>query len=201
MRKVVCYAKRLKLIKHMKIKLLTITIFCILFSCEKREQKKDTKENVSNTKVSTDDPKLEELKTEASRLRAGGSIESVELIDRKATIAYVSNFNDYKEINPQSSLTESELKAYWESGDAIEKALVDGSVRIMRKLDFIDEVNIILPYEGEMYKISVNKSELEKFIGTDFKSITDNWDKTFSDPYVYNKKGRKAFFKKFGVVK
>jgi len=185
----------------MKIKLLTITIFCILFSCEKREQKKDTKENVSNTKVSTNDPKLEELKTEASRLRAGGSIESVELIDRKATIAYVSNFNDYKEINPQSSLTESELKAYWESGDAIEKALVDGSVRIMRKLDFIDEVNIILPYEGETYKISVNKSELEKFIGTDFKSITDNWDKTFSDPYVYNKKGRKAFFKKFGVVK
>lgn len=113
----------------------------------------------------------------------------------------MSNFNDYKEINPQSSLTESELKAYWESGDAIEKALVDGSVRIMRKLNFIDEVNIILTYEGETYKISVNKSELEKFIGTDFKSITDNWDKTFSDPYVYNKKGRKAFFKKFGVVK
>lgn len=185
----------------MKIKLLTITIFCILFSCEKREQKKDTKEKVSNAKVSTNVPKLEELKTEASRLRAGGSIESVELIDRKAIIAYVSNFTDYKEINPQSSLTESELKAYWESGDAIEKALVDGSVRIMRKLDFIDEVNIILPYEGETYKISVNKSELEKFIGTDFKSITDNWDKTFSDPYVYNKKGRTAFFKKFGVVK
>ncbi len=185
----------------MKIKLLTITtIFCILFSCGKAEHKKDTVGNVSNIKISTN-IKLEELKTEASRLRAGGSIKSVELIDRKAKIAYVSNFTDYKEINPQSSLTESEFKAYWESGDAIEKALIDDSVRIMRKLDFIDEVNIILPYEEEIYKISVNKSELEKFIGTDFKSITDNWDKTFSNPYVYNKKGREAFFKEFGVVK
>lgn len=185
----------------MKIKLLTIAIFCILFSCGKGEQKKDIKRNVSDTKVSTNDPKLEELKTEASRLRAGGSIKSVELIDRKATITYVSNFTDYKEINPQSSLTESELKAYWESGDAIEKALIDGSVRIMRKLDFIDEVNIILPYGEETHEISVNKSELEKFIGTDFKSITNNWDKTFSDTYVYNKKGREAFFKKFGIIK
>ena len=33
-------------------------------------------------------------------------------------------FTDYKEINPQSSLTESELKAYQESGDAIEKHLL-----------------------------------------------------------------------------
>lgn len=185
----------------MKIKVLTVAISFILFSCGKGEQKKDIKENVYNTKVSAKYPKLEELKLEASRLRAGGSIKSIELIDGKATIAYVSNFTDYKEINPQSSLTESELKAYWESGDAIEKALIDGSVRIMRKLDFIDEVNIILPYEEETYKISVKKSELEKFIGTDFRSIRDNWNKKFSDPYVYDKKGREAFFKKFGLVK
>ncbi|MBV6881948.1 hypothetical protein NG800_019120 [Epilithonimonas ginsengisoli] len=185
----------------MKIKLLSIAILCILFSCGKVEQKKDIRENVSNTKVLTNERNLEELKTEASRLRAGGSIKSVKLIDRKAIIDYVSNFTDYKEINPQSSLTESELKAYWQSGDAIEKALIDGSVRIMRKLDFIDEVNIILPFEEKMYKISVNKSELEKFIGIDFKSITGNWDKTFSNPYVYDKKGREIFFKKFGVVK
>jgi hypothetical protein len=186
----------------MKIKLLTITaISCILFSCGKEENKKDIKGNVYNTKVVTIDTKLKELKTEASRLRAGGSIKSVELIDRRATINYVSDFKDYKEINPQSSLTESELKAYWESGDAIKKALIDGSVRIMKKLSFIDEVDINLPYEEKNYKISVKKSELEKFIGTDFKSIMDNWDKTFYDPYVYNKKGREAFFKKFGIVK
>ncbi|QIH34546.1 hypothetical protein [Sphingobacterium sp. DR205] len=186
----------------MNIKISTvIAISCILLSCGNGEQKKEIKENVSNTKTATNDPKLEELKTEASRLRAGGSIKSVELIDKKATITYVSNFTEYKEINPQSSLTESELKAYWDSGDAIEKALIDGSVRIMRKLDFVDQVNINLPYEEEIYEISVNKAELEKFIGTDFKSITDNWDKRFSDPYVYNKKGREAFFKKFGVIK
>jgi hypothetical protein len=67
----------------MKFKLLTISaIFFILFSCGNGEQKRDIKENTSNAKASTDDIKLEELKTEASRLRGGGSIKTVELIDR-----------------------------------------------------------------------------------------------------------------------
>lgn len=110
----------------------------------------------------------------------------------------MSNFAEYKTINPQSSLSESELKAYWESGDAIEKALIDGSVKLMRKLEFVNEVNIVLPYESNVYEISVNKLELEKFIGKDFKIISENWSKTFSNSYIYNAKGRQAFFEKFG---
>ena len=49
-----------------------------------------------------------------------------------------------------------------------------------------------------LYSISVEKSELEKFIGTDFASIVDGWSDKFSDPYVYNDIGREKFFKRFG---
>ena len=86
----------------------------------------------------------------------------------------------------------------WRSGDAIEKALVDGSVRIMKKLDYIDTVSIDLPYKGTTYIISVNKTDLEKFVGTDFPTIQNKWDETFSNPYVYDENGRKSFFDKFG---
>ncbi len=134
-------------------------------------------------------------------MRAGGSIKTVELVGEKATITYVANYTEYKGINPQSSLTEEQLKAYWETGDAIHKALIDGSVRIMRKLDFVNEVDIILPYQNNVYEISLNKPELEKFIGSDFETIVNNWEKTFYDPYVYTKEGRKAFFEKFGTEK
>ncbi|MCW3162518.1 hypothetical protein [Chryseobacterium oryctis] len=186
----------------MKLKLLIlIVISFVLFSCGNKENKTNLKEDVSSEKLLTNNTKLEELKIEASRLRAGGSIKTVELIDEKATIKYVSNFKEYKELNPQSSLTESELKAYWESGDAIKKTLIDGSVRIMRKLPFVNEVNTILPYDKKVYEISIRKSELEKFIGKDFKSILENWDKSFSEPYVYSKKGRQEFFEKFGHIK
>ncbi|MEG0915397.1 MAG: hypothetical protein RSF68_00120 [Myroides sp.] len=186
----------------MKFKLLTITIFSVaLFSCGNSEGTKINYESEPSNKTLTTDTKLEDLKTEASRLRAGGSVKTVELIGEKATITYVANYKEYKKLNPQSSLTEEQLQGYWETGDAIHKALIDGSVRIMRKLDFVNEVNIILPYQNNVYEISVNKPELEKFIGSDFETIINNWEKTFYDPYVYSKEGRKAFFEKFGTEK
>ncbi len=186
----------------MKLKLLTITILSTtLFSCANKDETKINNESETVNEALATDTKLEDLKTEASRLRAGGSIKTVELVGEKATITYVANYTEYKQINPHSSLTEEQLKAYWETGDAIHKTLIDGSVRIMRKLDFVSEVNIILPYQNNVYEISVNKPELEKFIGSDFETIVNNWEKTFYDSYVYNKEGRKAFFQKFGVKK
>ncbi|WP_084085115.1 hypothetical protein [Chryseobacterium sp. YR221] len=67
----------------------------------------------------------------------------------------------------------------------------------MKNLDFINEVQITLPFQNKVYAIDVKKTELEKFIGRDFPQIRNNWTKNFIDPYVYDKKGRKEFFNKF----
>lgn len=155
--------------------------------------------NQTNESKTDQTEKLSKLKIEASRLRAGGSVKTVELEGKSARIIYVKNYKEYKELNPQSGLTKSDLEEYWESGDAIEKALVDGSVRIMKKLDYIDTISIILPYKRATYTVSVNKTELEKFVGVDFSTIQNKWDETFSNPYVYDDNGRKSFFDKFGT--
>ena len=120
------------------------------------------------------------------------------LLNKVLQREYVKDYNEYKELNPQSSLTKSDLESYWESGDAIEKALVDGSVRLLRKMDFLEQTNITLPYKGTTYSISVNKAELEKFIGADLAQIVANWDELFSNPHVYTDDGRRKFFNKFG---
>ncbi|WP_190277440.1 hypothetical protein [Adhaeribacter rhizoryzae] len=52
----------------------------------------------------------------------------------------------------------------------------------MRKLDFINEVDIKLPNKGEKYSISVNKSSLEEFTGVGFDEIINDWDNKFSNP-------------------
>ena len=83
----------------------------------------------------------------------------------------------------------------------MEKALVDGSVRLMKKLDFLNQVEIILPSKGKKYSVNVKKSELEKFIGSDFNTIKNNWDEKFSNPFVYNDNGRQKFFSEFGKKK
>ena len=183
----------------MKFTSLTLIVFSfVFFNCENLQKKPKSESENSTEKVLTSDAKNNELKIEASRLRAGGSIKKIELNGDKANITYVSNFEEYKKLNPQSSLTEDDLNVYWESGDAIEKALIDGSVKIMKKLNFVNEVRIELPYKENIYNISVSKTELEKFTGKDFETITSNWNELFSNPYVYNKKGRDTFFAKFG---
>lgn len=172
----------------------------MIFSCGNPK----TEKTETNTEITTPKPEtsnLEKLEVESSRLRAGGSIKKVELENGKATIEYVKDYNEYKKLNPQSGLTESDLENYWSSGDAIEKALVDGSVKLMKKLDFLDQVEIILPNKGTINSINIKKSELEKFIGTDFNTIKNNWDEKFSNPYVYNDNGRQKLFSKFGKTK
>jgi hypothetical protein len=179
-----------------KILLSMLIIANIVSSCKETQNEVKNENTVENSK----DPNLEKLENEASSLRAGGSIKSIELNKDVAKICYVKDYSEYKKINPDSGLSEDDLKSYWESGDAIQKALVDGSVKIMKKLDYVNEVEIILPYQGKTYSIIVSKNKLEKFIGSDFKSIINDWDNKFSNPYVYNDNGRDKFFNEFGKV-
>ena len=179
----------------------SLGIVFIISSCDnsestKQEQTKGKNQNIEDVKTGP----INQLKIEASRLRAGSFVKDVLLDGKKAIIVYVKDYNEYKEKNPQSIITESEFSSYWESGNAIEKALIDGSVRIMKKLEFVQEVQIILPFKDKKYSINVSKIELEKFVGTDFNSMKENWDKTFSNPYVYEKDGREKFFERFGTV-
>ena len=183
--------------------LIALSLF--LIACGTSESPKESENNkpqIENdlSENTPADERLKKLKVEASRLRAGGSIKSVELDNGMVSIEYVKNYEEYKKLQPKSSLTQRELEAYWESGNAIKKALVGGSVRLMRKLDFVNRVKITLPYKRVHYSIDVSKVELEKFLQTDFKSVVDNWDAIFSDPYVYDKKGLRTFFREFGKI-
>lgn len=182
----------------MKNSILSLLALSCIFSCGKEEKNLENSPEIIKETALNKDFKIETLETEASRLRGGNSIKSVEFKDGKVTINYVANYEEYKKLNPNSSLSESELKAYWETGDSIEKSLIDGSVRIMKKLDFVNCVNIILPFGKNIYEVSINKSNLEKFIGKDFKFIKENWNEAFLNPYVYDKNGRQIFFRKFG---
>lgn len=141
------------------------------------------------------------LKRSTSSLKGSGSIKEVALKGDKAAIYYVKNYEEYKRINPQSSVSESLLDSYWDTGDAVKKSLIDGSVRLMRKNDFLNEVSINIPRKGKEYSITVNKKDLEQFLGTDFESVKKNWNELFSNPYVYTKEGREKFFNRFGKIK
>lgn len=187
------------------IQLLVLIALVILSACKsENSSKQDEKVNKVNKTVTTEKKEKtneEILELEASRLRAGGSVKSAILNGDKAVINYVKDYQEYKSINPQSRVTEEDLKSYWSTGKAIKKALVDGSVKLMKKIDFINETEIVLPYEGKTYKINVSKEKLSKFTGQSFEELNSDFSKNFSDKYVYDDKGRDKFFKHFGTIK
>ena len=159
-------------------------------------------EPISSTpeKSLTDAEKLEVLKEEASLLRGAGSIKTVAYNNGKATIEYVKDFAEYKSLNPESSLTKEYLDGYWENGDEYKKALVDSPARLMRKLYFLEEVAVKLPYKGENYSVNINKQQLEAFTETSFEEMKKNWDTHFLDKYVNAAAGRDKFFQQFAKV-
>lgn len=176
-------------------KILVIICFILIYSCgNSTSEEKEPTEIVETESGPTD---LDRLKLESSRLRGGGFIKNVDFENGKATIHYVKNYKEYKELNPQSGLKKENFDDYWSTEEVIEKALVDGSVRLMKKLDFVDHVEIILPNQGKEYSIRIKKTELEQFIGLDFQTIIANWDEEFTEPFVYNDQGRKKFFSQF----
>jgi hypothetical protein len=187
------------------IQLLVLIALVILSACKSENSTKPDEQvnNVKKTVTTEEKEKTNEeiLELEALRLRAGGSVKSAILNGEKAVINYVKDYQEYKSINPQSRVTEEDLKSYWSTGKAIKKALVDGSVKLIKKIDFINETEIVLPFEGKTYKINVSKEKLSKFTGQSFEELNSDFSKNFSDKYVYDDKGRDKFFNHFGTIK
>jgi hypothetical protein len=76
--------------------------------------------------------------------------------------------------------------------------LVEGPAKIMTNVDYVNQVQIILPYKGKVYSIDVTKAELLSYTGLTFDEITSNWESKFVDPIVYTDINREKFFNKFG---
>lgn len=174
--------------------------FVFAFGCQNSQKiVEDTKEaEAVENNENSENEKLSKLEFYAKRLKESGSIKSVELNNEKAIISYVKDYQEYKEKNPQSTLTEEYLENYWSSGNAIKKMLCEGPAKIMTKIDYVNHVKIVLPFQGKIYSINVSRSELEEFTGFTLDEIESDWDKKYLDPYVYSAKGRTELFGKFG---
>ncbi len=93
--------------------------------------------------------------------------------------------------------------SYWDTGKKIEKVMVGAPVRLMKKLDFIEKVNLTLPFKDKNYSISITKKQVENYTKLKFSEIENNWNESFADKYIYSikNKNREAYFKKFVRVK
>lgn len=135
-----------------------------------------------------------------SKLRGASFVKQVKVEKDSVVIEYVKSIDEHKKMHPESRISKESFDSYWNTGNTILKALNDGSVRLLRSIEGIEEVKIVLPVNNEIYTICVKRSELEKFLDSTVQSLQTNWNGAFSDPFVYSKDGAKKFFEHFGTI-
>jgi len=109
----------------------------------------------------------------SNSLNRASEISNVELKDDMAIIEYSEQLHD----------------DYWNSGNAIQKAMVGIPARIMMKLNFLNSVKLAIPFNEEVYSTNISLQDLEQYTGHTIAEIRSDWDNKFSDVYVVS--GRK----------
>ncbi|TAD98766.1 MAG: hypothetical protein EAZ97_10395 [Bacteroidetes bacterium] len=147
----------------------------------------------------------ENLKKEDSEnlklLKAYGKIDASKEIEKVAfdSLNGVAQFT-YKLQTPS-------LSWYWDTNDKIEKAMVSIPARVMKDFDFVNVVELTLPFESKTYYTKISRQEIEAYTRTSFENIKKDFSVNFVDIYVYNKKigetnkKRKDYFDKFVKIK
>ncbi|MCA9441777.1 MAG: hypothetical protein KC964_13285, partial [Candidatus Omnitrophica bacterium] len=146
----------------------------------------------------------EAFRSYVAQLKGGSFIGEVEIDSNVATIQYYASFAEYMNANPQSGLTAEQFRNYWDSGDAVEKALMENSIRLFKEFPVLNEVNIFLPYQEEVFLVSLPKSQAESFLGVDFQRLhedrtNERWRQEVSNKY-FNPEDRKRFIELFVTV-
>jgi Skp family chaperone for outer membrane proteins len=126
----------------------------------------------------------EEFNNYVPSIKGGAFMKSHTLNGDEASISFVSNFEEYKSLNPKSLVTEEDYIMYWETGDAINKTLVDESKRLLKKFSFLEAVSMTLPFKGKVYSIHLTQKDAE----------------SISNPVQITKQERNSIVKKYVKV-
>ncbi|MEK3866994.1 hypothetical protein MHH60_26340 [Paenibacillus sp. FSL H7-0716] len=126
-------------------------------------------------------------------------IKSVAIENGVVNIFYYSNYEDYKTNNENPLISEKDYDEYFTQG-TIDKILVGEPVRILREFPFVNNVYLALPFNATLFNIDISREQLNAFLGYEIEKLSvidDSWRIKFADVYIYNRKNRDSYLKKF----
>jgi hypothetical protein len=85
----------------------------------------------------------------------------------KGAIAFYKDFSEYKTANPNSKLTENDYNLYFSTGDGLEKTLFEATSYLFKKIPEMNELSVLLSFEGKTYSYDVKKEKIKNYIGKD----------------------------------
>lgn len=142
-----------------------------------------------------------ELIREVYRLMGSPFIQNFDVQGSTLTIKYYLSYEDYEKNKGASKIDGKSFKAYWNTGKAIEKMIVE-PIRMMKNFDYLDCVKITYGDGIKKYTLEVFKDEFENEIEFSIQELKEskNW-KIFVNKYIYriNNPLRDELFNKFVI--
>lgn len=128
-------------------------------------------------------------------------IKEVKVGTDNISVIFFNDFNEYKDANQNSGLTEEDYIDYFSTGDQIHKLLMQETSRLFKQFPGTASVDMTLPYDGKTYSVDLTKGEIESFYNVDFSRLTSDevWREKISDPH-FNKSDRQKFADQFVTV-
>jgi hypothetical protein len=135
-----------------------------------------------------------------TKIKGAAYVKSHRCTSGKGTVQFFSDYDELKKQHPDSNLTEQAYIDYFSKDDNISKLLLNESVRLLVKLEFLERITFQLPFDGKMYSMTLGRKTAEEYFDIDLVELQidkDLWRDEFVGKYVYSQKERQKFMNTF----
>lgn len=146
---------------------------------------------------------IERFNSYTGKIQGSTFVKEATVSGNVATITY-STYDEFKALNPDSTISEEDYSIYWGLNDAINKVLMEEPIRILREFPGLQQVNMKIPFEGKIHKVQLDRNAIEKYLNVDLEEIhndtsLDLWREKIAKKF-FNKEERAKFVEKFVTV-
>jgi hypothetical protein len=136
------------------------------------------------------------------KVKAFKFIKQIRYVNQNGTIIFFKDYKEYLKHNEdnQELLNEEEYLQYFKKGDQFEKILVTEPVRLLMRLDFLQNIALEFYIEEKSTTLSLDRDELENYLDVDLGEMNidkEIWRDKFQGIHVFDNKRREAFLNKF----
>ena len=161
---------------------------------------KDAVLTVTDQAQKVSQEQIDRFNSYVQNIRGASFISEAKVIDNNAIINY-GNYEDYIKLKPNSKLTKQDYISYWSTGDAINKAMMEEPIRLLREFPWLSKIDVALPFEGKIYTIHTDRKTVENYFNVNLTEINKDktnvqWREKIVSKY-FNNEERSRYVKQF----
>jgi hypothetical protein len=135
-----------------------------------------------------------------TKIKGAAYVKNYRCTSGKATVLFFADYDEYRKQHPHTTLTEETYEEYFSKDDNISKILLNESVRLLVKLEFLERITFQLPFDKQTYSMTLGRKTAEEYFDLDLVELKIDknlWRDEFVGKYVYSQKERTRFMKTF----